>query len=231
MMDIDRLQEIKETPLDADEAEEAVEQAIERAEAEREDFSEELPEWDGTDSAMVPDSDAAEFEEQLSGIRISYQLTKQEIKTVLRSSRIFRYSRRKMVIQTILLGLLLVFFLLSYLTATSPRPEQLTIAIVSAVMIGLVWGVPEYRLDALAKRQRSDIVVEAEIFPDIIKMGKDEGYWEVPLDGSSQFQETGGLLIITTPNKKCAAFPIRSIEPALLSDIIAMLAAGTDQEV
>ena len=231
MMDIDRLQETKETTLDADEAEEAVEQAIERADAEREESSEEFPEWDGTDSAMVPDSDAAEFEEQLSGIRISYQLTKQEIKTVLRASRIFRYSRRRMVIQTVLFGLLFVFFLFGYLTASFPRPEQLTIAIVSAVMIGLVWGVPEYQLDALAKRQRSDIVVEAEIFPDIIKMGKDEGYWEVLLDGSSQFQEIGGLLIITTPHKKCAAFPIRSIEPALLSDIIAMLAAGTDQEV
>ncbi len=223
------LEEIKDTPLEPSEMEESVDLAMEELDREREEEEEsDLPEWDGTDSALVADDDAQEFEEPMSGIHISYCLRHEEIKTALRRSGVFRFSVRKMIIQSAVLLCVAGLFLATYLTAQIPRPETLVVAGVCAALTAAVWLMPEYQLAARARQLRSDKPVEAEIFPDEIKVGRGEGAWSIPLDGTSEYKEIDGLLVVVTPHKRCVAFPVRSIEPALLHDVVAMLAAGTE---
>lgn len=221
------LEKIGEMPRDADEVEAAVEQTI-REVTEQAAEDDGFPEWDGTDSAIVADKDATDFEEPLSGIHICYRLNREEIKKALRASGVLRVSRQKMIVQTVVLGLIGLFFLLSYLTAEQPRTVNLVVAAACLLLTGTVWFMPEYQLAARARQLCTDKSVEAEIFPDIIKIGSGEGAWEIPLDGTSEYRETDSLLMVITPQNRCVAFPLRSIEPALVHDIVAMLAAGTN---
>ena len=166
-----------------------------------------------------------------SGIHISYQLSREEIKSALRTSGVFHFSRLKMIVQTVVLGVAGLFFLLGYATAEKAYTENLIVAAVCVLLAAAVWFMPEYQLAARAKKLYTGQSVEAEIFPDVIKMGRGDGAWEIPLDGTSRYRKTDDLLMIITPEKRCAAFPVRAMSPAQADEIDARLTAGTDGPV
>ena len=65
-----------------------------------------------------------------------------------------------------------------------------------------------------------------EIYPDEVVVGSGEGQWEIPLDGTSSFEEFDDLMVLFTPKNAILAMPMRAMEPAVIADIQGMLIAG-----
>ena len=53
-----------------------------------------------------------------------------------------------------------------------------------------------------------------------------KGQWEIPLDGTSSFEEFDDLMVLFTPKNAILAMPMRAMEPAVIADIQGMLIAG-----
>ena len=199
-------------------------------EAEIEKNEEEKTAWDGTEVELVADSDAADYEEEFTGLKIRYMLTKEDLYACLKASNPFKTTGVRAAVQTAVLALFCILFFVTYFLET---PRQVSSLVFGAVCIGLIaaiWLVPYGTLKSRAKKMATGKTVTAQIFPDEIQIGEGQGAWTIPLDGSSYFQEMEDLFVIRTPQNQLAVFPIRSIEPAMLPEIQAMLMSGTIPE-
>lgn len=194
---------------------------------EQEERREDEPDWDGSEAVLVADEDAADYEDELTGIKITYHLTEEDLYACLKSSGVFRTTGGRAVGETVLLAVFGVIFLLSYFLAEVHNPSNLWFAGLCAAVIAAVWLVPFFSLRSRARQQANARPIQAEFFPDEIHVGKGEGAWTIPLDGSCYFERLEGLLTILTPEGRMAAFPLRSIEPAVLPEVEAILMAGT----
>ena len=134
---------------------------------------------------------------------------------------------------------------------TSPNPMVGAVIVKDGAIIGQGWheacGGPHAERNALASCTESpagatmyvtlepcchhgrqppctDAVREAGIGRVVV--GSGEGQWEIPLDGTSSFEEFDDLMVLFTPKNAILAMPMRAMEPAVIADIQGMLIAG-----
>ena len=205
------------------------------ADPEREEEPEEEPvEWDGSEAELVADDDAAEYEETQTGIRLSYILRREEILDCLKTADFCKTSGKRAKLETVILVILTLVFLGTYAYRTFVQHQDdvnsLIFAGVCVLVMAVVWIVPAIGLRAQAKRLANGKEVDLEIYPDIIEIGKGDGYWEIPLDGTSLCTQRNNLIILTTPDGKMLILPLRSVEPNVLPEVQAMIVAGTRPE-
>lgn len=74
----------------------------------------ENPDWDGSESKLVSDDDAEEYEIPETGIKISYSLTPDEMYKCLYHSRFYKTKGSRAVIQSIIFAFAGLIFLLTY---------------------------------------------------------------------------------------------------------------------
>ncbi|MFR1477717.1 MAG: hypothetical protein ACLSB9_19560 [Hydrogeniiclostridium mannosilyticum] len=70
--------------------------------------------------------------------------------------------------------------------------------------------------------------VQMEIFPDEIVMGKGEGKWEIPLDGSCFREEYKNMILLHTADR-LVLLPLRAVEPAVRAEVQGMVLSGTEE--
>ncbi len=183
--------------------------------------------WDGTEVEWIADQGAADYEEAFTGLKIRYTLTQDDYYACLKAEHPFKTTGNRAVVQTVLLALFGVLFAVTYFLVSPREVSSLVFSGICFAIIALIWLVPYGSLRSRAKHLANGKTVTAEIFPDEIQIGEGEGAWVIPLDGTSYYEEMEDLLVVSTPERRIAAFPIRSIEPAALPDIQAMLMSGT----
>lgn len=186
--------------------------------------------WDGTEVELVADHDAADYEEEFTGLKIRYMLTEEDLYACLKASNPFKTSGVRAGVQTAVLSLFGILFFVTYFLESPRQISSLVFGAICFALIAAIWIVPYGALKSRAKGMVTGKTVVAEIFPDEIQIGEGEGAWTIPLDGTSWFQELEDLFVIRTPQNRLAVFPIRSIEPAMLPEIQAMLMSGTIPE-
>ena len=81
--------------------------------------NDENPDWDGSESELVADDDAEEYEIPETGIKISYSLTENEMYKCLYHSRLYKTKGKRAVLQTVIFALAGVIFLLTYFLTNS----------------------------------------------------------------------------------------------------------------
>ncbi len=192
------------------------------------DFTSEEAEnrWDGTQVELVADQDAADYEDDFTGLKIRYTLTEEDLYDCLKAANPFKTTGVRAIVQSAILALFGVLFCITYFIESPPVTSSLVFSGLCFLMIGVIWLVPHFALKSRAKKLYTGQPVTAEIFPDEIQIGEGEGAWKIALDGTSSYLELENLLVVRTPENRLAAFPIRSIEPAALPEIQAMLLSG-----
>ena len=189
-------------PQELTEVLQAADVAEQLEQAQEEEYT---PDWDGTDAEFVEDEDAAEYEEQYAGIKLSYTLNREEAMACLKRAHIYKTVGRRAWLET---GILIVAAALFF------------------VSFGLYQLVPYLDMRKRAGEIAGGRKIEVEIYPDEVVVGSGEGQWEIPLDGTSSFEEFDDLMVLFTPKNAILAMPMRAMEPAVIADIQGMLIAG-----
>lgn len=89
-------------PQELTEVLQAADVAEQLEQAQEEEYT---PDWDGTDAEFVEDEDAAEYEEQYAGIKLSYTLNREEAMACLKRAHIYKTVGRRAWLET---GILIV---------------------------------------------------------------------------------------------------------------------------
>ncbi len=179
------------------------------------------------ENELIEDDDAADYETPATGIRISYVLTSDEVYKCLYHSDLYKTKGGRAIFQSVILIVAsLVFCVTAFLGEPNYKVYNLFFAGICLVLIAVIWLVPHLHMKSMAKMMADGHKTEAEIYPTHIDIGRDDGAWTIPLDGSCQIIEVDHIIMIFTPKGQ---FPIpeRAIEPEYLSEVNAILAAGT----
>ena len=191
----------------------------------------ENPDWDGSESKLVSDDDAEEYEIPETGIKISYSLTPDEMYKCLYHSRFYKTKGSRAVIQSIIFAFAGLIFLLTYFFTDSQYNQyNLFFGILCFFMIAVIGLVPHFHMKSLARLMADGKTVDAEIYPTHIDIGKDDGAWSIELDGKAEIAEFDNIIMIYTDDEKNFAIPERVIEPEVYNEIKAILLSGTMPE-
>jgi len=191
----------------------------------------ENPDWDGSESELVSDDDAEEYEIPETGIKISYSLTPDEMYKCLYHSRFYKTKGSRAVIQSIIFAFAGLIFLLTYFFTDSQYNQyNLFFGILCFFMIAVIGLVPHFHMKSLARLMANGKTVDAEIYPTHIDIGKDDGAWSIELDGKAEIAEFDNIIMIYTDDEKSFAIPERVIEPEVYNEIKAILLSGTMPE-
>lgn len=196
-----------------------------REEEQEEDPGATESDWDGTESEFVEDDDAEEYEEKYSGIKLSYTLKREEIIACLKHVGYYKTGGTRQIVEMCLLTVLAVMFFIMYSVTASA--VNLVLGAATVLGIALILAVPMISLNVNAEKMTTGKQLDVQIYPDNIEVYSGESKWEIPMDGSSQFEEYGKMLLVYMPQEKIFIIPLRAIEPDFLADVQAMVVAGT----
>lgn len=193
--------------------------------AQEEEDEEKNQEWDGSEAEFVEDDDAEEYEIPMAGIKLSYVLTEEEYFKCLQHSGMYKSQGIRGIIETVALGVIaVIFFIVFFMTGGI---SNVIFGCISLIFIAVLLIVPNLHMKSMAKTMADGKTIEAEIYPDSIEIGRDDGAWKIELDGTSKIQEFDNIIMIFADHNRSFAIPERAIEPDYLPEIKAILFAGT----
>lgn len=186
------------------------------------------PDWDGSEAEFVPDEDAEVYEELRPGIGLNYVLRPQEVYQCLKRGGLSKTTGVRAGVECAVLGLAAVACGVNYFIRWDIN--SLILAVICFLLIGVVCLVPYFGMKHRAGQIANGKELHVEIYPDEVQVGRGQGQWEIPLDGTSILEEYEELMVLTTPQKRMLCIPLRSVEPSVLPDVQAMLLAGTQPQ-
>lgn len=194
----------------------------------QESINEDNPEWDGSESELVADDDAEEYEIPETGIKISYALTEEEVYKCLCFSNFYKTKGSRKIGVTIIFGLAGIAFFAAFFWG-NPVYKNLNLffGIFCFIMIALVLIVPTVHMKSVAKNTANGKKINAEIYPDHIDIGEGDGAWSIDLDGNCILQEFDNIFMISLSDGRNFAIPERVIEPEVYNEVKAILVSGT----
>lgn len=150
--------------------------------------------WDGSEAELVEDDDAEEYEIPMAGIRVSYVLTEEEYFKCLKHSGIYKSQGTRGLIEAVVLGILAVIFFVVFFMAGGV--SNIVFGCISLIFIAVLLVVPNLHMRSMAKSMADGKLIEAEIYPDSVEIGRDDGAWKIELDGTSRIQEFDNIIMI-----------------------------------
>lgn len=194
-----------------------------RTQTESDEGAEPVPST-GTKLNLVADKDAAEYEEQQTGVELSYVLNQEEVYEALRREDSKSAIGKRRTRRTMVVGAFTVLFLLMGVLLQSDG--YLRAAILAAILTVVVWTFPNMERRGLAKRLVTGEELLLTVYPDEIEIGHGEDAWKLPLDGSAAL-DMGPTVITLFTDEKTLVIPQRCIDPAIRTEVHAILTAGT----
>lgn len=195
------------------------------AERDRKEKEEKEALWDGSEAEFVEDEDAAEYEEKLPGIKLCYQLREREVLSCLKRSNYIKTTGKRAVGETVLLGAVGSWCFISSFFLHG-GVNSLILGILSFLLIGVIWIVPQYAMRRRAKELAAAGNLLVFVYPDEVVVGEGKGEWHIPLDGTGELEEFDHLMVLFADEERMLCIPLRAVEPAVLPDVEAMLLAG-----
>jgi hypothetical protein len=184
------------------------------------------PRGDAPHQTKLVSDDAEAFEEQQTGIAVSYVLKKEEVCECLKQTGLVKRN-------TWLTALPFVFAAV-FLAAGFRTGNKILFYTAFAVAGASIGAFAPRSIGTLAKRIADGSPVYLEIFPDRIEFGHDRKYDEIPLDGTSEsarVEETIALIVPASMAKggkpHLVVLPLRCVGRAARPDVEAMILAGT----
>ncbi|OCN01600.1 hypothetical protein A7X67_00440 [Clostridium sp. W14A] len=185
------------------------------------------------ESKLVP-PDGEEYEEQQTGIELSYSLREEEIYECLKRSSYLHMNRKTSVLVLAALAVLAVAFLA---VGIATYRSLFYFYAASCATLIIVLGVFPYQNNKARARSSADgHTVRMAVYPDHIQVGRGIKRWEIPMDGTAEFAQIENMLVLYVAEKddpkrkigqKMVIIPTRCIKPRNLPDVQAMIVAGT----
>jgi hypothetical protein len=181
------------------------------------------PHPDCQESRLVPD-ESEEYEEQQTGIELSYILTEEEIYECLIYSGRLHGNRRTLVLSVSAPAILAVVFLAA---GFATYRDFYYFCAVLCVILAAALGIFPRRKNRVRARAAADgCTTRMIIYPDRIEVDREAGELKILMNGTAEFAQTGNLLVIYA-GENILIIPVRCIKPRILPDVKAMIVAGT----
>ena len=191
-------------------------------------INEENPEWDGSESELVADDDAEDYEIPETGIKISYVMTQDELYKCLYYSSFYKTKGSRATATAVLFALAgIAFFVAFFLGNPVYKSHDLFFGIFCFIMTAIVLIIPGIHMKSEAKKAANGKKINAEIYPDHIDIGEGEGAWSIDLDGNCILREFDNIFMISLNDGRNFAIPERVIEPEVYNEVKAILISGT----
>ncbi len=173
---------------------------------------------------VVDDDNAVTYQDEVTGIKIKYTLTPDEIKEFVHHSKAYEKCGNVKRTHTVLQSLL--FTILISMACISGSLYYVVMSAFPLIALGLMWVIPFLNIKAAANKLYRESPFMAEIFPDKIEVESRSGRKTLFLNDMCESIESKNMIMIFTPDSG-AVIPLRSVEPELRADIQAIVAAGT----
>ena len=193
----------------------------------------EHPRPDCLESVLVSD-ESKEYEDQQTGIELSYVLNEDEIYECLKQSGYLRGNQRFLVFFMMAFVVLAITFFTA--GARTYRVFFYGYAACCAAFAA-VFGALPYRSNRMKARFCADgRSIRLTVYPDRIQVESGAGQWEIPMNGSAKYAQVEKMMVLYLQEenglgKKAASkmliLPMRCVKPQLLADVRAIIVAGT----
>jgi len=181
------------------------------------------PQSDFQESKLVPDESEA-YEEQQTGIELSYVLKEEEIYECLKYSSRLGANQRGFFLATIGPAALALLFLAA--GAFTYRSTYYFCAVLCVAFILLFFVFSNRKNITRARMAADGHPVRMAIYPDRIEVDRKDGLWKIPMDGGAEFAQIKDLFVLYV-EENVLMIPKRCIKPQILPDVQAMIVAGT----
>lgn len=192
-----------------------------------EDEEEQEPpvQWDGSEAEIVTEGADQDYKDTVTGVKLSYVLTEEEIRACMRATQFDARRKRRMRTQLVIFSILLLAFLVFFFW--KGNPDNLFFATVCAAFIFIMIFLPDIRIKQDARRAADGKEICMEVYPHKIEMGRGENKWEIPLDGSCQSAVYEQNIVVYFNKGDMVILPMRCVEPSVLPEVQAAIVAGT----
>ncbi len=181
-------------------------------------------EFTGDENEIVVDDNPVTYQDEVTGIKVTYTLTPEEIREFVHHSKAYEKCGNIKRTHTVLQSLL--FTILVSMAAISGSFYYMIMASFPLIALALMWIIPFFNVRAAANKLFKEGPFMAEIFPDKIEVESKSGNKTLFLNDMCESVESNNMIMIFTPDSG-TAIPLRSVEPELRADIQAIVAAGT----
>ena len=184
------------------------------------------------EAEIVADDKLEKYEEELTGIKIKYDLTKNEVKQFIRRGS--EYERNKsiqkkyVIIQGILFIILMSMSIIGNFFHIRNSSCYMLLAIVPFIALILIRFIPFMNMNIMANGLLKENEFSVDIFPDRLEIESKSGQRTIYLDGSYESDEYKNLIMIFKSGDPGIIIPIRAIDPDFRADVQAIIVAGTN---
>ena len=174
------------------------------------------------------------YEEQQTGIELSYVLKEDEIYECLKRSSFLRTNGRVFAFEIAGLAVLAVVFLV--IGITTYRSLFYFYAASCATLIVVLGVFPYQNNKARAHSSADGHTIRMAVYPDRIQLGRGTKRWDVPLDGTAECAQFENMIVLYVPERndpkrrvgqRMIVLPLRCVGPRVLPEVQAMIVAGT----
>lgn len=178
--------------------------------------------------------EGSEYEEQKTGIELSYSLKEEEIYACLKSVSHIRVNSKGFRLGMVALAVFAVVFLVIGVSANHPLFFFYAASCLTALLVLIFFPYQNNKMRAHAAADGHTIYMA--VYPDHIQLGRGIKRWNIPLDGSVEYAQFDGMMVLYVPEKddpkkkvgqRLVVLPIRCVKPKLLPEIQAMILSGT----
>ena len=176
------------------------------------------------ENKIVADDEFEEYEEESTGIKISYKLRPEEIYSVLGRVGNFKDTikihQRQTVLHAGILGIIIAIVLLI------GNFHYFSLALLPSFAILMVWCVPFFGIRKIFSKAFNNKPITLEVFPEKIDIIRGGVKKEVILDDSFESEEYDDIIVITKNGVIKLMLPLRAIEPDFRAEVQAIILAG-----
>lgn len=175
---------------------------------------------------LVADEDAAEYEEQQTGVRFSFVLRREEFYEALKQQDRHSPAHKKQVRWLTLVAAVVVVCLVLGIAMQDQRLFR--VALLGGLAGFFVWISPSLRMNGMAKQLATGEEINIAVYPDEVAIAVGTNHWNIPLDDTAKMDLTPQLILLHSEGRS-VVIPQRSIDPAIRADVLAILTTGTQK--
>lgn len=187
--------------------------------------------WDGSEAEMVADEEVKEYHDSHTAVKVSYTLTDDEVRHALEHLGL---SGQRRVVLDVLVAVTFVVALVHFLFF-SDHNTAVGAVLSGCVVLGaalLVYSRVSVRRQAMRVSDHQEYTLK--FYPDHIKGEHGGKKFNIPLNGTVPCDFYDGMVMLRFGQEYVGRsehglllLPLRSVEPAMLADVEAVLRAGT----
>ncbi len=196
----------------------------EKIDSESDDVRLSSGESDRDENQIVADDEFEEYEEEKTGIKISYKLKPEEVYSVIRRVGNFKDAiktqQRQTLIHAGILGIMIAIFLIMR------NPYYFWFALLPIFAILMIWCVPFFGVRRILSKAFNNKPITLEVFPDEIDIIQGGVKKEIVLDDSYESEEYDDIIVVTKDDIIKLMLPLRAVEPEFRAEVQAIILAG-----